>query len=229
MNKTPPVIGVTTSSNTGYFMWLCTKLGVWLAGGKAIRISAANGANHQICDGYIISGGADIDPSYYKQENIASVNIEPERDQLEKLVIEHALTQHKPLLGICRGAQMINIILGGNLYQNVKDTYESFIPTDSMLGKILTRRLIHISSGSKLQNMLQGSSKLYVNSLHHQAIHNAGKNLTIVAKDELGIIQAIESAGANTPHILGVQWHPEFMLYRRFQRNLFNTLIQAAT
>lgn len=229
MKQIKPLIGVTTSVRKGHIMWWYTHLGIKLAGGKAIRITALNDKDYTMCDGYIISGGVDIDPQCYGQENTSSVDIEPERDTLEQEVIAHALKHKKPLMGICRGAQMINIVQGGTLHQNARDFYEKFVPSDSVLGKIFSRRVIRIIEDGVLCHLFKKKPQLSVNSLHHQAIHKLGKQLKIVAEDELGIVQAIESSNPERIFILGVQWHPEFMLHSKENRKLFKRFIASAS
>ncbi|MGB1540076.1 MAG: gamma-glutamyl-gamma-aminobutyrate hydrolase family protein, partial [Rickettsiales bacterium] len=219
---------ITTSARKGHFMWRCMQLGVWLAGGRAIRITALNNRPYEHCDGYMISGGADIDPACYGQQNRASVDMEPERDTLEREVITHALKQARPLFGICRGAQMINIVRGGTLHQDARDFYEGFVPTDSVLGKIFTRRTVRITEDGILYRLFEKKPKLSVNSLHHQAIDETGEGIVITARDDHHIPQAIEHMDVETSFILGVQWHPEFMLHSRKHRKLFKTLIRHA-
>lgn len=226
MAKQKPLIGITTSARKGHMMWWCSRLGVQIAGGRAIRITALNNNDHRQCDGYIIAGGVDIDPSCYGQDNIASIDIEPERDTLEKRVIEHALEHKKPMLGICRGAQMINIVKGGNLHQNARDFYEMFVPTNSVLGKIFSRRKISIFKEGVLCELFRHSPTLLVNSLHHQAINELGDGMHITAKDDHGIPQAIENINSDDCTILGVQWHPEFMLHSKSHRKIFKALIK---
>ncbi|NVK33055.1 MAG: type 1 glutamine amidotransferase [Rhodobacteraceae bacterium] len=222
-----PLIGVTTSSRKGLMMWWFSKLGVRLAGGRAVRISVANRRPYEPCDGYIISGGVDIDPKRYGEENRSSVNMEDERDDLETLVISHALKHKKPLMGICRGAQMINVVGGGTLHQDAPEIYKDFAPTDSVLGKIFARRKIHISKDSYLFFLLEGRTQLRVNSLHHQAINKLGEQVKTVAEDKHGIVQAIESRNREEMFILGVQWHPEFMPHSALHRRLFKALLKA--
>ncbi len=222
------LIGVTTSARKGHFMWWCIWLAVLCTGGKAQRITALNGRDYKQCDGYIISGGADIDPQCYGQENIASIDIEPERDTLEKTVITHAIKHGKPLFGICRGLQMINVVQEGTLHQDARDFYETFIPTDSLLGKIFARRRITLLHDGILKGIFQRKSAVSVNSLHHQAINALGKHLKIVAEDDHGIVQAIESDNPGEQFILAVQWHPEFMLYRKAHRRLFKSVVSRA-
>lgn len=225
MSNTKPLIGVTTSCQQGHIMWWLIRLGVTLAGGKALRLNVLNNRDFRHCDGYIISGGADIDPSCYGQENTASINIEPARDALEQAVITHALKEKKPLMGICRGAQMINITQGGTLYQNAQNFYGNFVPSESVFRKVFSRRKIRMIKKGILYELAGKSTYLSVNSIHHQAIHQVGKQLKVVALDDDDIIQAIEIKDSDGIFIVGVQWHPELMLYRTFHRSLFSTLI----
>lgn len=228
---TKPIIGVTTSISDVSIMWQCIRLGIRLAGGKARRITAIHNEHAEDCDGFVISGGADIDPARYGQENTASIDLQPERDTLEQRVIEHALHHSKPMVGICRGAQMINIVKGGTLHQNARDIYADFLPTTTTAGKMLQRRPITIDEHGAIADIF-GSGTLHVNSIHHQAIDALGSGLCVSARDRHGIIQAIENdCGRDTVDkdalILGVQWHPEFMLYRSNQRAFFRALVTA--
>jgi putative glutamine amidotransferase len=204
-------------------MWQSIRLGILLAGGRAKRLTALSHDHYPQCDGYIISGGVDIDPASYGQENIASHHIEPARDAMEKAVIEHGFKAQKPVFGICRGTQMINIVSGGTLHQEARDIYADFLPTSSVLGKIFQRRTVWIEEASRIARIF-GTGTLRVNSIHHQAVDELGFGFTISAKDRHGIVQAIEAEGA---HVMGVQWHPELMLYSKIQRNYFHALITA--
>jgi putative glutamine amidotransferase len=226
MSKKKPIIGITTSATKGHFPWLCIKLGVFMAGGTCKRLTALNHNSIYNCDGYIIAGGGDIDPKIYGQKNKASIKLEPERDELELEVIKYAVKHKKPLLGICRGSQMINISRGGNLHQNAIDFYKNFIPNDSLIGKIFLRRKICIVKNGLLATLFKPKKELWVNSIHHQAIKDLGKGLKATTQDEHKIVQSIEDSGKDQPFILGVQWHPEFMLYSRLQRSIFKIFVR---
>lgn len=225
MKQNKPLIGVTTSARRGRFMWWCTRLGVMLAGGRAVRVTALNNYSFEKCNGYIISGGVDIDPSIYGQDNRGSVDVEPERDTLEKQVIEHAIKENKPLMGICRGSQMINVVKGGTLYQNAREFFEGFVPTDSVLGKIFSRRKVTITEKGILYRLFEKDPELLVNSLHHQAVNKVGEGLHVVARDHLNIVQAIEATNSDKQFIIGMQWHPEFMLHTKANRKIFRALV----
>jgi putative glutamine amidotransferase len=118
---------------------------------------------------------------------------------------------------------MINIVSGGTLHQEARDIYADFLPTSSVLGKIFQRRTVWIEEASRIARIF-GTGTLRVNSIHHQAVDELGFGFTISAKDRHGIVQAIEAEGA---HVMGVQWHPELMLYSKIQRNYFHALITA--
>mgnify|MGYP001343676042 CR=1 FL=1 len=225
--KKRPLIGVTTSVRKGRLQWLCVKFALWLAGAKAVRMTALQNDVIECYDGFIIAGGADIDPAMYGQENSASMDIEPERDTLEKKVIEYAIVQNRPILGICRGLQMINVVKGGSLHQQARDYYEHFVPTHSVLGRIFVRRQVSIVKDSLLEKICSGLDRLKVNSIHHQAINTLAPGLKIAAHDDHQLIQAIENTSNKEPLIFGVQWHPEFMVYKKQQLDIFKMFVRA--
>ncbi|PIR38140.1 MAG: peptidase C26 [Alphaproteobacteria bacterium CG11_big_fil_rev_8_21_14_0_20_39_49] len=227
MKKKKPLIGVSTSINKSHLMWWFTKIAVTLAGGKPVRITAVTKHDIKKFEGFLICGGADISPDEYGHENTASIDLEPERDNFERRLIEHAVERKKPLFGICRGCQMINVVLGGTMHQNARDFYENFVPTDNVIGKILVRRDVEVKNNSFLWNIFT-SEKILVNSMHHQAVDELGKGLAITAHDENKMVQAIESDDIENLFIMGVQWHPEFMIYSTKQRRLFKEFIKAA-
>ena len=143
-----------------------------------------------------------------------------ERDTLEKSLIKEALSRQIPILGICRGAQLLNVYLGGTLHQDIQDFYEEVPQVNS----VLPRKKISVTPNSLLSKILQTENCL-VNALHHQAIELLGDTLQAVAKEGNGIIQAIEST--SYPFLIGVQWHPEYLLQYKNHRLVFKSLIQA--
>lgn len=223
-----PLIGITTGEEVNPFTLFMLKNGVRLAGGNPVHISPAlNVDKVRDLNGLIVSGGGDIDPALYGQSNIASRNIEPARDRLESECVEMAYDGHLPILGICRGAQLLNVKRGGTLHQDAGSVFNGFMPTESLLGKIVTRRKVEVSEHSRLSRILENNMEVWVNSLHHQAQAKIGEGLREVACDKHGITQAIES---EIPYhfALGVQWHPEFMLYSNLQRRIFKALVAAS-
>ncbi len=144
------------------------------------------------------------------------------RDQLEMRLLDRAVSRRIPILGICRGGQLINVYFGGSLYQNLKGFYVE----DPALRTILPRKRIAVTHGSRLAAAI-GQRPGRVNALHAQAIHRIGQGLLVAARDRNGIVQAIEHA--TMPFIIGVQWHPEFLPQLAAQRKLFRALVVAAS
>lgn len=216
-----PRIGVTVSTRSGWRVFPFMALNVWLAGGTAIRWDSGRQADMAAVDGLIVGGGDDISPELYKGELVATARLDPGRDALERRLVLEAFAAGKPVLGICRGAQMINIAQGGNLHQRAYDHY-----TDSRyLRTILPRKTVQVEAGTALAE-LAGTRPMYVNALHTQAVDRLAEGLRIAARDSGGMVQAVERIAP--PFAVGVQWHPEYLIYARRQRALFRALVQAA-
>lgn len=148
---------------------------------------------------------------------------DPERDAMEQHLIRHALYHNRPLLGICRGAQLLNVTLGGSLHQNIDHFYQEGTANPR---SILPRKTVSLEKNSRLQAIMQ-SHTLRVNALHEQSIAELGEGLVISAQETNGVIQAIE-LDAQT-QVIGVQWHPEYLPQSRHQQRLFRSLVNAAT
>lgn len=224
MKNSKPSIGITRPQDNGFLMWYCAQYLIKRAGAKTQQLTIdVDQSTYEQCDGYVLSGGNDIDPYTYGQDNTASINISSKRDQIELEIIEHALKHNKPMLGICRGAQLINVACGGTLHQNALDFYDGFVPTDSILGKIFKRKKIVVKPGTHLHRMMNAPT-LNVNSLHHQAIDKLGEGLIVSANDQYGMIQAIEYP-EDDKFVIGLQWHPEFMPHSFVHRRVFRKLV----
>ena len=252
--KDKAVIGVTGPNEGGDVAWYCTRLMIWLAGGKAVRITPS-GAHVKPLDGLVLGGGADIDPARYKQEllrtiqresrQIRTINLgfifsillwvirrflsikssrsrlDPARDKLEFAMLEHCAQRKIPVLGICRGSQLMNVYWGGSLYQNITNFYTEY----PQLRTIRPRKFIDVEDGTVLFGIL-GRSRATVNSLHDQSVNELGQGLKVSAREKNGIVQALEHPGY--PFMVGVQWHPEFMPLHKEQRRVFKQLVRAA-
>lgn len=184
-----------------------------LAGGIGMLIPVNEGADFSslsklvsLCDGLCISGGRDIDSGLYGQTNVYSKDTLALLDQQYTELIRIAISQQKPFLGICKGAQLINVALGGTLIQDITLQTGSSIPHEQEIDGKNPSHAIDIEPDSKLASILSVNAN--VNSFHHQAVDKLGKNLKIVAKSKDGIIEAIEGT---KDWILGVQFHPEMM------------------
>lgn len=147
---------------------------------------------------------------------------DPERDQLEQGLIRHALYNSKPLLGICRGAQLINVTLGGSLHQSIDHFYQEGTANPR---SILPRKTVALARGSRLRKLL-GADVAQVNALHEQSIRELGEGLYVSARESNGVVQGIEQTGDQ--FVVGVQWHPEYLPQYRDQQRLFRALVTAA-
>lgn len=147
--------------------------------------------------------------------------IDKARDHLEFQLIDQAVKKNLPLMGICRGSQLINVYFRGTLYQDIN----AFYLEEPNPSSIFPVKKVNIKPGSKLASIL-GVRHLRVNALHHQAVHEPGNNVEIVAREPNKVPQAIENV--EQEHIIGVQWHPEYLPQFKIQRRLFQALVQKA-
>lgn len=178
-------------------------------------------------DGLIVTGGADIHPSFYGQIVLERCGeIDEERDRFEVELIHAARGRDLPFLGICRGLQVLNVALGGSLYQDL--SYRAGTDLAHMSPRDRRGEPAHtvaITPGSRLARII-GSSELPVTSTHHQIIRDLAPDLAISAVAPDGVIEAVEGPGR---FLLAVQWHPERMANRHpEQLALFRSLVEAA-
>lgn len=192
-----------------------------LLGAKPIRLTVKHGAGHEPLDALVVGGGNDIGPEHYGGELDAKVKTDPERDALEIRYIKKALHDKIPVLGICRGAQLINVVLGGSLHQDIRPLR---VLTRNRPSLLATKNII-VERDSILARITQ-RERLKVNSLHHQAIDKPGENLRVIARDRDTIVQAV--GGGQGLKIIGVQWHPEYLFYLPSQLALFRWLLAKA-
>ncbi len=148
--------------------------------------------------------------------------LDKDRDHLELQLLDQAVKKGLPVMGICRGSQLMNVYFGGTLYQEL-NTYYMEEPNPASIFPV---KKVFIKSGSKLEKIL-GTNKLRVNALHNQAVKEPGKAIDIVAREPNQVVQAIE----NREHafMVGVQWHPEYLPQSKLHRRLFTALVQQAS
>lgn len=187
--------------------------------------------------GIILSGGGDVHPKHYGtllSDLTYRQGINPDRDSLEIALAERAIENKKPLLGICRGLQVINTALGGSLYQDLTVEFNNAINHDQHKNEdgsdkprnLLSHR-ITLSHGSLLANA-SGEVELQVNSLHHQGIRNLAPRLQAVGiVPEDGLIEAVELP--HHPFFVGVQWHPEELKDCPCQDSIFRKFVEQCT
>jgi len=180
-------------------------------------------------DGLLLTGGGDIDPERFGETRHPTVEAVSEtRDRLEIALTERALHERRPLLAICRGVQVLNVALGGSLYQDIAhETGSSIAHNQTAPRHEPTHHVKVMGEGTRLGATL-GAPEMKVNSLHHQAIKRLGRGLRDVAWAPDGIIEGVEMPDA-TSLVLGVQWHPEELVaHDPAARALFRALVTAA-
>ena len=173
-------------------------------------------------DGVCLTGGQDLPPEWYGQErHPRTVLAHPQRLKGSRRLVEQAIRAGLPILGICMGCQLLNVVLGGDLIQDIPD----LVGTQVSHSPFETFHRVRLEPGSRL-SLILGSEELEVNSSHHQAVGRAGTGLRPVAWAPDGVIEALE--GEASRFLLAVQWHPERMLERPEQRALFRAFVEAA-
>ena len=175
-------------------------------------------------DGIVLSGGADIDPDYLGEEPLDCVSVNPRRDAQELLLVRLAVDRQIPVLGICRGIQMLAAALGGKLYQDIKTQHNvPCIEHSQSIARGLPSHEVSIEKESLLHSLM-GCDTLAVNSFHHQAVKEVPAGFRVTARSKDGIIEGMESISFR--NILGVQWHPECFILEndRTMMPVFNWL-----
>ena len=169
-------------------------------------------------DGFMFCGGSDIDPKYYGRENTESKNICSARDELEFELFRKAYECGKPILGICRGMQGMNVFLGGTMIQHIDGHLQS-------AERFVCEQRVAVSHDSPLFEIL-GSDSIMTNSFHHQAVDDIGEGLAVCAKSDDGVVEALYAPSKS--FCVGVQWHPEnFYKYDERSAALFSAFVNA--
>jgi len=238
MNRGAPLIGVSTSITVGAHPERAYVNSTYLhavqqAGGVPVALPpqlspASMRRLTDDLDGLLLTGGGDVDPALFDEAPHATLyDVAPSRDTLETAVLHLALERGRPVLAVCRGLQVLNVALGGSLYQDVGADPGTQIPHSQKEPRDQPTHKVKITPGSRLAETL-GTDEIEVNSMHHQAIHRLGRGLTAVAwaPDQL-----VEGAEIDDParFVLGVQWHPEELVgHSEPARRLFSALVAAA-
>ncbi len=200
MSDHRPLIGVTRSAdelNDTYIRALRE------AGADIVELAPGADAEATLdqVDGLLFTGGFDVDPAEFGAEPHPTTVPEPDRDALELPLVRAAVARGTPLLGICRGIQVINVALGGDLNQHVPE-HDHYSTGES---RQLTPHRVRAAAGSQIADLL-GAGEVPVNSLHHQAVETVAPGLRATGWSEDGVVEAIESPDGK---VLAVQWHPE--------------------
>lgn len=169
-------------------------------------------------DGLLFCGGGDIDPGFYKEETLGELDRPSlKQDTAEMVLASWCVIDRKPVLGVCRGMQIMNIAMGGSLHQDIPSEYKTSINHDeSFQNKLfgLAVHPVHLKPDTRIREII-GTDVVSVNSLHHQAVKVVAKGLKISATAPDNVIEAIEGCGDH--YFMGAQFHPEW-LYQKDKR-----------
>lgn len=234
-----PLIGITTASvvlqgKTYNRAYAPNAQAIAAAGGLPVLIPTGLDeetlhAIYETLDAVLLPGGVDVDPTHYGQErHPLTIQIDDARDALELTIARWAVDDDAPVLGICRGHQVLNVALGGTLIQDIPSQIETELAHDipDELPRSTRIHDITIDENSRLAEIL-GGTYFQVNSLHHQSVEEAAPGTTLTAYSPDGVVEALEMPEKS--FVLSVQWHPED-LYRDddSMNRLFTAFVQAA-
>lgn len=186
---------------------------------------------YDMADGVLLAGGPDVAPSAFGEEpHEKTAGVEIERDVAEYLLARWAVADDKPLFGICRGIQSLNVALGGSLVQDIPTQWQSSLTHNGHYEKAARDQVLHmvdIEAGSRVEAMLSGT-RVGVNSFHHQAVKRVADGFTVTSRAPDGIVESIEMSALR--FMVGVQWHPEEMSATRPDMlNLFVSFVDVCT
>lgn len=196
-------------------------LGLRLHGARTHYIRPGSRTDVSLLDGLVLSGGTHVHPERYDQQPQVTANYDRQRDATDQRLLEEAERIGIPVLGICRGAQLINVFHGGSLCQNVTPIRVN----TRHRPLLLPLQTVRVVKTSRLGHVMQ-SSMIGANRIHSQAIKRLGRNLKVVAVDNDLFVQAIENT--HDQWMMGVQFHPEYLLYHSGHRRIFRQFVQAA-
>jgi putative glutamine amidotransferase len=216
-----PVIGVTGPEGRGWGLWAAAAVSLAIRGAKARRITPPF-APHDLAglDGLLIGGGDDVGADLYGGAVRPNVRLDPARDALELAALDAFWDSGRPVMGICRGAQMMNVFRGGTLHRDVREAFRLKRHPRTPL----PLKTVRIEPGTRLAEALRMET-VKVNALHSQAVERLGEGLRAAAHDRHGMVQAVEATGS--AFRVGVQWHPELLFYRVAHRRLFGAFVGA--
>lgn len=212
-----PVIGVLPLYNSEkQTLWINPLYlgGIEQAGGIPMMLSLSQepqlwNAYLSVCDGFVFTGGQDVSPALYGEEKLPECGYQaPLRDQQESYMLSRLWELDKPVLGICRGIQIMNVAYGGSLYQDIFSQAPSPVIHRQEKPYDLPHHQVKIQSGTRLYDILN-VSRLSVNSMHHQSVKTVAPGFIPSAWAEDGLVEAIEAPEKR--FMLGLQWHPEHM------------------
>jgi putative glutamine amidotransferase len=226
--RSRPTIGVTRCSKVEDYVSSIEQSGARV---RVLDVSESPRKVLNEIDGVLLTGGGDVDPVLYGEDRHPTVDdAEPGRDEFEIDLVRRAMAADMPVLGICRGTQVLNVAVGGTLVQDIPSAAPSDLTHQIKDPKSAIAHVITVSPGSRLETVLgpavDAAHTCRVNSRHHQSVGRLGADLVTSATAPDGIVEAIERPDAN--FCLGVQWHPENFWRTGEFRPLFDAFVAAA-
>jgi len=221
-----PVIAVTKPAGRGYLPYAALSFALRLVGARPVSVSSVDDVDGLEIQGVLLGGGDDVFPAFLEEPPAESDRFDRARDEIELRLAEAASAADVPLLGVCRGVQVINVARGGSLYLDTRAAYEDADYPDGFLGHVFYRKQIKTDPGTLIRRTLR-KKLARVNSLHRQSIRRLGDGLVVTARERNGVVQAIEDPSRR--FLLGVQFHPELILYRAMHRRIFALFRETAS
>ena len=227
-----PIIGITsiTAFDEGYHSQRVTySQAIWNAGGEVILLPSNPDKSNcaqivNMLDGLLVPGGPDIDPELYRNAKIDKCGTFCRyEDEYDMELIKEAVKQNKPILAICRGMQVVNVLYGGTLYQDIPSQYETDIQHQRIVKGVEIYHTATLDKDSRLAQILGAWKDVKVNSSHHQSVKELAEGFKITGKAPDGIAEAMENEDGS---IICVQWHPERMQEEEMYRKLFADFIE---
>jgi len=219
-----PIIGITKPERGDTLAFLAMKFAVWLAGGDPVKVTARAPREPHTVDGLIFGGGADVYPKRYQSTPKHGYRYDLARGDMEASWAMAARRLDLPVLGVCRGAQMLNVLAGGTLHADLSE-FDTQRPRN-IVARFFHRMPVRVRFKSKLALHTRCPQQMRVNAIHDQAIDRLGAGLTVSAREPNSVVQGIEDPSRR--FWLGVQFHPELLIYRTPFRRLFKALVEAA-
>ena len=228
-----PIIGITADMDSERKYNLNTNYVTAVIRAGGLPLILPNGIEQdlkqvaEMLDGLLLTGGGDIDPTLFNEEPHANLGeVTPTRDKLEIALAKEIIEINKPILGICRGLQILNVALGGTVFQDIQSqSTNPALQHSQKAPRSYQSHFVQVKKDTILESITE-TPKIKVNSFHHQAVKNVPKPLIISGTASDGIIEAIESTAHH--FVLGVQWHPEALAENddAVSLRLFNKFIE---
>jgi putative glutamine amidotransferase len=226
MANKKPIIGITKAPDKKFTLqFFMLQISVWIAGGNFMTIQEFDKEKAEKIDALLIGGGRDVYPALYQQKPIPKNPYNRIQDDNESQWLYYAKANNLPVLAICRGAQLLNIIQGGNIHHNLTEIYENADYPQNIFAYLFFRKKIFIDTES-LFYKITSKTEMTVNSIHKRAIDKLGTDLIVTAREINQVIQIVENP--KHPFFMGVQFHPERLIYRRDFRKLFQYFVKIA-